>query len=322
MPVPAESQNVRLSIPNDLSVYQDVVLDGRVVQKGVRSCEDRWRLIEPHLPSTTQAVLDVGSNFGWFGLRLCEHLPRCVVGSIEADLRSAAVQRSVLASHDHRRVCLMTQTVTAARLRNWADSGQRFDAALVFAVLHWMPDHKQVLAELGRLANQLFIELPEPDESAVGLGHVRQEMGRLDHYLTDQFPGRSVECLGMVDGPSGEDRRRRLWRVGPMWNSAPRQVTGLDVMELFPWRPCWPQQGWWQQQLAHLPHCQSPRQASTSNDALVFSCEGLQAGRPLSERELASWRHRFKRLPEKHLDHRARLLWRRARRAAARLCGL
>ncbi len=320
MAVSTESHDVGLSIPRDLSVYQDVVIQGQVVRQGVRSCEDRWQLIEPHCTSTTQTVLDVGSNFGWFGLRLCERLPQCVVASIEADFRSAAVQRSVLASHDHRRICLMTQTVNAARLRNWADSGQRFDVALVLAVLHWMPDHRQVLTELGRLANQLFIELPEPNEVAVGLDHVRQEMGRIDVYLGEQFPGRTVECLGTVDGPSGGAHRRRLWRVGPSQGVVQLHSEGLDAAQLFPWRPSWPPQSWWQRHLADLRH-RKP-EPSTSNSELVFSSAGLQIGRQWSPREFDQWRDRFKRLPEKHLDNRARLLLRRARRAAARLCGL
>lgn len=320
MPNSIDSQGVRFTIPDDLSVYQNVVIGGKVVRQGVRSCEDRWRLIKPYLSPDSTAILDIGSNFGWFGLRICESLPQCVVASAEADLRSAAVQRSVLDSHNHERICLLTQTVTAARLRSWANSRQRFDAALVLSVLHWMPDHRQVLAELGRMAEQLFIEVPEPDETAVGLDYVRREMGRIDAFLHGQFPGRSIERLGEVDSPLGDAYSRRLWRVGPADTQLQSRPLGLDVSQLFPWRPSWPQRSWWEQQLTAVrPYEGSP---SASSGELTYTAQGLRSSRQLSERDLALWSHHLRRLPEEYLDNRALLLLRRARRAAARLCGL
>ena len=78
-----------------LSVYQDVLLDGEKVLSGARDCPQRWEAIEPHLPAAG-SILDVGSNFGWFGLKICQSRPESVVASVEADRRSAWVQRRVL----------------------------------------------------------------------------------------------------------------------------------------------------------------------------------------------------------------------------------
>ena len=75
-----------------LSVYQDVVLAGRTVRQGARDCHERWRVIEPHLPAGG-AFLDIGSNFGWFGLKICESRPSAVVASVEADPRSALIRQ-------------------------------------------------------------------------------------------------------------------------------------------------------------------------------------------------------------------------------------
>ena len=74
---------------------------------GHRDCMGRWEALAPHLPQAG-TILDVGSNFGWFGLQICRTRPQCVVASVEADLRSAAVQRQVLQSHDATRICLLT----------------------------------------------------------------------------------------------------------------------------------------------------------------------------------------------------------------------
>ena len=81
-----------------LSIYQDVVIDGQTLCRGTRDCSARWEILDPHLPHRG-AILDVGSNFGWFGLQICRSRPDCVVASAEADLRSAAVQYEVLRSH-------------------------------------------------------------------------------------------------------------------------------------------------------------------------------------------------------------------------------
>ena len=77
-------------------VYQDLVLDGKTVVTGRRDCLGRWSILEPYLPHAG-SILDVGSNLGWFGLKICERFPRCVVASVEADERSAALQRKTTA---------------------------------------------------------------------------------------------------------------------------------------------------------------------------------------------------------------------------------
>ena len=104
---------------------------------GARDCQGRWQAIAPHLPPLG-TVLDVGSNFGWFGMQIAEHAPRAVIASVEADERSAAVQRRVLASHDERRVVLLTQSAGAVMARRFAAADTRFDAVLCLAVLHWI----------------------------------------------------------------------------------------------------------------------------------------------------------------------------------------
>src|SRR5262245_58197516 len=110
-----------------LSVYQDVVLGGITVNKGRRDCGARWQLIAPHLTGRG-AVLDVGSNFGWFGLKICQTFPNCVVASLEADLRSAAVQRAVLESHAHNRICLLVRRADSRLAQAFLAAGQRFEA--------------------------------------------------------------------------------------------------------------------------------------------------------------------------------------------------
>ncbi|MHB1038176.1 MAG: class I SAM-dependent methyltransferase, partial [Pirellulales bacterium] len=227
-----------------LSVYQDVVLDGRVVKPGVRDCEERWRLIEPHFPRAG-SVLDVGSNFGWFGLRICEALPDCVVASVEADERSAAVQRRVLASHAHRRICLLTGRAGAAQVRRFARAGQRFDAVLCLSVLHWLPDHREFLTALGSISARLFIEQPDPREEGAGIERIRRQIGPIEDCLAAVLPGRPLVRLGQVTAHRTAEYPRELWLVDKpaAWPDEPSP--GLEVSALLDSGVSWPPRSWW-----------------------------------------------------------------------------
>ena len=161
-----------------LSVYQDVTLAGQTVLRGARDCPGRWEILAPHLPQCG-AILDVGSNFGWFGLQLCQRSPDCVVASVEADPRSAAVQHRVLESYQHRRMALLTRRADVRMINTFARAGQRFDAALCLSILHWLPDHRDFLARLGRITSTLLIEQPHPAEDGAGIKQVAARSARL-----------------------------------------------------------------------------------------------------------------------------------------------
>src|SRR5439155_23978625 len=90
-----------------LSTYQDVVVAGETVRPGVRACATRWQAIAPHLPPSG-VLLDVGANFCWFCLKWCEEGSERLAVALEADYRSAAVARHVLASHRHEQIVLCT----------------------------------------------------------------------------------------------------------------------------------------------------------------------------------------------------------------------
>ncbi len=219
-----------------LSVYQDVVLGGQMALAGARDCQGRWRAIEPHLPPLG-AVLDVGSNFGWFGLQLASHAPRAVVASVEADERSAAVQRRVLASHDQRRVVLLTHPAGTRMAQRFAASPTRFDAVLCLAVLHWMRDHRQFLTSLAPVAGRIFIEQPDPRESGAGIERLRREIGSVGRYLREIFPGRAVRQLAELPNDRESPYPRELWMVEEPAGWRPQPEAGLDVAALDPHGP-------------------------------------------------------------------------------------
>lgn len=270
---------------DNLSVYQDLVLAGRTVRQGQRDCPGRWEALDPHLPRAG-TILDVGSNFGWFGLKICQTRPACVVASLEADLRSAEVQRRVLASNQCQRVCLLTARAGAGLAQRLERAGQRLDAVLCLSVLHWMADHGRMLATLGRIASRILVEQPDPREEGAGLEAIRREMGPIGNYLRTAFPDRPIRRLAQWSSHRDGRYPRELWLVAEPagWPDAPSP--GLDGNALLDAAPGWPARSWWASQVATLT------QRPQAPHDLLFTAEGLLGH--ASQRI----RRRLARLPE------------------------
>ncbi len=294
-----------------LSVYQDVVLDGQKVLSGARDCPQRWEAMEPHLPAAG-SILDVGSNFGWFGLKICQSRPESMVASVEADPRSAWVQRRVLQSHRAERICLLTDRAGARLAERFCRAGQRFDAVLCLSVLHWMADHRQFLSRLAPIAGRFVIEQPDPREEGAGVERIRGEIGAAGDYLSSLFADRTVTRVARW--PSHRDPRytRDLWLVGepPGWPAA--ASPGLDVAAMLDLGLSWPPRSWWRQRLTEaLP--------SGSRGRLLLTPRGLALDdRPTAD-ELASLPGKLRRVPENRLCTPGRWLFCRLRRLAGRI---
>jgi hypothetical protein len=291
-----------------LSVYQDVVLDGRCVRRGHRDCPGRWELIAEHLPRAG-SILDVGSNFGWFGLQIAQSRPDCVVASLEADLRSAEVQRRVLQANGCQRVCLLTARAGVSVVKRMAAAGQRFDGVLCLSVLHWMADHRPFLAELGKIAGRILIEQPDPREEGAGVESIRRAIGPIGHYLAGLFSDRPVRRLAQLPSHRGTEHPRELWLVAEPsdWPSEPSP--GLDVQALLGCSPGWPPRSWWLESLPPI----SRGKAEVRQGRPLFTPAGLH-GDPAR-----AIRRRLKRLPEHAAFSPPRRLVLRVRRSLGNL---
>jgi SAM-dependent methyltransferase len=298
-----------------LHVYQDVVLGGRTAVRGRRDCLGRWEVLVPHLPHCG-TVLDVGSNLGWFGLKICEAFPDCVVASVEPDERSATLQREVLGSHRSARICLLTDRADRRLARRFIEAGQELDAVLCLSVLHWLPDHREFLSALGEIARRLLIEQPDPRESGAGFAHIREEIGPIGRYLESLFPGRPLQRLAQVPSHRQCPFPREVWLVGELPGPPKPPSLGLEVSALLALSPSWPPRSWWRGQLANCLEGASPRGREPRR--VLFTPQGLLAqGGVAGQPTLRQLRRRVARLPENRLFSPGQWLYRRARRLAA-----
>jgi hypothetical protein len=282
-----------------LSVYQDVVIAGKTVRSGHRDCVTRWQVLNAHLPPAG-TFLDVGSNFGWFGLQLVQSRPNCVVASVEADERSAAVQRVVLESNAAERIALLTHHAGATLARRFQTAGPRFNAVLCLSVLHWMADHREFLRTLGAIADRIFLEQPDPREAGAGVESIRREIGPIGPYLADLFPHRPSTCLARLPSHRNEEYLREIWLVAEPAGSAPQASPGLDAAALLDLAPGWPARSWWRKELETLPPGEAS--AATEGQRVLFAPAGLRwAGVAGPPEDLAALRRAAGRIPE----HRA-----------------
>jgi len=311
------------------SVYQDVVLAGHVVRRGERDCDARWSLIEPHLPRSG-TVLDVGSNFGWFGLRTVATRPHMLVVSAEADERSARVQRAVLQSHATSRVALVTRRASAKLLSHFAARQQRWAAVYCLSVLHWMPDHREFLEGLAAAADRVFLEFPAPAETGVGLQHVRDEIGDFVTYLHGIFRQHDIECLGQTAGLAHAANARSLWKVSASDSPTSRGASAhVDAETLLALGLAWPARDWWQHELARLAAdtalaAPTATAGETPRGGIHWTPAGLQSGNGAATvRQLARLRQRLSAVPVDDLFTPAERLRRSTRHLGGRLtCGL
>ena len=56
-------------------IYQDIIIDGKLVKEGVRACRKRAEMILS-VVEDNDSVLDIGANFAYFGHRILEEKKR------------------------------------------------------------------------------------------------------------------------------------------------------------------------------------------------------------------------------------------------------
>jgi len=292
-----------------ISVYQDVVLDGRTERQGVRDCAARWAVMAPHLPAAG-ALLDIGANFAWFCLRWCAEGPERTAVALEADPRTGAVARHVLASHADRRIALATALAGASATEEFRIRGDRFAAALCLSVLHWIPDHREFLAGLGRIADRILIEHCDPREAGAGVESTRREIGEIGPYLRELFPDRPVERIAVWTAHRSTELPRELWLVGPQAESpiVAGDDQGTSVASLLALDVAWPPRSWWTERLQSFDR--------PGGGEIVFTSRGIERRRSESasstesperllteanripEQGVVTWRRRWRRVYE------------------------
>ena len=68
----APTFNNELAQPFSSKHYQDIIINNKIVSKGIRSCLPTWKLIEPIVAKYSRAIttLDLGAAHGYFSIQI------------------------------------------------------------------------------------------------------------------------------------------------------------------------------------------------------------------------------------------------------------
>lgn len=132
--------------PNLPEIYQDIVINGKTVQKGVRSCIDRYEAIKPMLNSLPKnaKTLDIGASQGFFSFKMAEEYKyRCTMieGGYKISEQEWQTGRFLnqLCKENHalQNITLLEQLFSLNDLKKLQNL-ETFDLVLAFSVIHHM----------------------------------------------------------------------------------------------------------------------------------------------------------------------------------------
>lgn len=140
--------------------YQDKWACAGVAGFGYRECASRYEVVRDFCRGTFGDrpfhVRDIGANLCYFGLRLTEDFPACIVSAYESHHGAARAAVSHLERHGNERLHL---SVSKVALQTVADF-ERCDLILAMSVLHHMPERPAAWVDaLLERCDHLIVEL-------------------------------------------------------------------------------------------------------------------------------------------------------------------
>lgn len=190
--------------------YQDIIINGETILTGWRDCQKRWSIIEPYI-KPNQSLIDIGSHFGYFGVRISETFPSNFVWSIEADSRRAEIQALQFVENTISTVVVSHHTLTLNDLISLVRTCETFDTILCLSTIHYFPPEEipQVLWLFGQIAPNLIIEFPSPLETDVANKSVVDSLSDPMRILGRVYD--SVQIIGSVSSPKHPDIQRTIY---------------------------------------------------------------------------------------------------------------
>ena len=212
--------------------YQEALLKDRT-RPGERDSSARWQLIQPLLPQTG-LVLDVGSNLGYFGIRMTAASAGIAVVSLESDPQIISRQKAVLKSHQQTRVCAIQGKLNGELAEDWAQYCDWFDVTLLLSIIHWFDDPEKVVRALSSMSGKIIAEVPD-HKDAGACGQAKLALWGADPVAWfAAVTQRPCRHLGRVSRHTSETESHMILIEGPLqrtstqpyWDYAARHPEG------------------------------------------------------------------------------------------------
>ena len=117
--------------------YQDVEI-GDKVYKGIRDCEQRWKLIKDRIRPHS-VVFDIGSSLGYFAHKIAKEYPDSLVVSFEKDNDSGRamvdIQKKIFKEEGIYNVVVCYHRLTKEDIERWLKHVEFVDTILLMSSL-------------------------------------------------------------------------------------------------------------------------------------------------------------------------------------------
>ena len=144
--------------------YQDTIINGFTISKGIRNCSDRYEMIKPFCNTLGRefSVCDIGANMCYFGLRLINDFG-CTVMAFE--FNDFEKREKIILQNKTNKLMFVKRKIKINDLRILR-SFCHFDLILAMSVLHHIPDDTaEFINELRLMSNNVIIEMAQDDST-------------------------------------------------------------------------------------------------------------------------------------------------------------
>lgn len=163
-------------------IYNDVIVDGKVVIEGARECSSRLDAIDAVIPKKA-SILDIGCHLGYFTIQLAYKERRRVVVGMEGNYQRARLAGDIAKANKLNNVIILNNLLTDEIAFRWGRSCEAFNTILFLNVLHHCKKDRMegIIEGAKMLAPQIIIETPHVNEmSACGTKEHRKMIDAIE----------------------------------------------------------------------------------------------------------------------------------------------
>lgn len=193
-------------------LYQDVFINGKTVQKGVRNCKERYDVIKSIVSKYKRpiTVLDLGASQGYFSLRIAHDFPHATCVMVEGDNGSyplTARQLSEICQENTQlnNIIFLRRKFTLQDLQRLGEC-EHFDVVLAFNIIHHFPqDWNQVAQAIFNLGDTILIENPPVEPvAAPWSNHIRKG-------VSNMILAQGGRRIAQVERHTSKDRKSNIF---------------------------------------------------------------------------------------------------------------
>jgi len=142
------------------NIYQDVILNGRVIARGKTHCATRYALLRPTLESVRRPfrLLDIGANLGYFSFRAAADF-----GATAIMIDECEELQDLCATSKPSSVVYLKRRCSVADLERLA-ALDHFDVVLALNVLHHFHNWRRAADIVLSLGDRVIIQTPGTDD--------------------------------------------------------------------------------------------------------------------------------------------------------------